>query len=287
MSSIPDSLTSRATAVTRSARADRWRARVPRYLATAVLVVFLVIGIRAVFLPGHSSRSALPAPAEADPAAEDFALEFARAYLSYDAADPGARGQSLAPFVPHGLDPDAGFASARGSQQVDWIQVASSQPALAGGRVITVAAGVTTQATPIYLAVTVSHDRRRGLTLGGYPSFVGAPYVDLDPAQPQRAAVDDPAIAEVIHRVVANYLAGAAQNLDADLLAGAAVTLPTVQLHLDSVDQLNWTADSRAVLATISATGPAGSTYTLTYELGIASRERPYVDFIEVVPTGN
>ena len=44
---------------------------------------------------------------------------------------------------------------------------------------------------------------------------------------------------------------------------------------------------SGAVLATLSATDLGGVTYILTYELGIAYRERPYVDFIEVVPTGS
>jgi hypothetical protein len=53
------------------------------------------------------------------------------------------------------------------------------------------------------------------------------------------------------------------------------------------VGQVAWVAGPRsgAVLATASAEGTEGDTYTLTYELGIAWRERPYVDFIEVVPT--
>ena len=39
------------------------------------------------------------------------------------------------------------------------------------------------------------------------------------------------------------------------------------------------------MLVTVTAADRRGNTYTLTYELGIAYRERPYVDFIEVVPT--
>ncbi len=42
---------------------------------------------------------------------------------------------------------------------------------------------------------------------------------------------------------------------------------------------------SGAVLATVTAADSRGATYTLTYELGLAYRERPYVDFIEVIPT--
>ncbi len=54
-----------------------------------------------------------------------------------------------------------------------------------------------------------------------------------------------------------------------------------------SLDQLAWVAGpgSGAVLATLTASDPGGATYTLAYELGIAYRERPYVDFIEVIPT--
>ena len=37
----------------------------------------------------------------------------------------------------------------------------------------------------------------------------------------------------------------------------------------------------------MTAADRSGATYTLTYELGIAYRERPYVDFIEVVPTAS
>ena len=39
------------------------------------------------------------------------------------------------------------------------------------------------------------------------------------------------------------------------------------------------------VLATVTAEDSSGASYTLTYELGIAYRERPYVEFIEVIPT--
>ena len=65
------------------------------------------------------------------------------------------------------------------------------------------------------------------------------------------------------------------------------MTLPTVALRARSLEQLAWAAGpgSGAVLATVTATDSRGATYTLAYELGIAYRERPYVDFIEVIPT--
>lgn len=271
-----------------SARRSRYAASAPRYLATVVLFVFLALGLRATFFPAQPSPVQPATRASAGAPSHDFALQFARAYLTYDAARPGARVQALAPFMPDGLDPAAGFFPATGSQRVTWVEVASDQRALAGGRVITVAAGVTTQQRPVYLAVTVLHERGQALALGGYPSFVGAPVIDTAISPPERVAVSDKAVVQVVDRVVHNYLAGAAPNLKADLTADAVVTLPTVVLAVQSVDEVVWAAEgsaSGAVLATVTAEDRAGAMYTLTYELGIAYRERPYVEFIEVIPT--
>jgi hypothetical protein len=89
--------------------------------------------------------------------------------------------------------------------------------------------------------------------------------------------------------VLRNYLERSAANLEADLAPGASVTLPTLALRLRDVRALEWIAGpgSGAVLATLTATDSHGAAYTLAYELGIAYRERPYVDFIEVVPTAS
>lgn len=268
------------------ARRARYAALAPRYLATVAIFIFVALGVRAMFFAPQPSPPP-PPRATADAPSEDFALQFARAYLSYDAARPGARARALAPFLPSALDSGAGFFAASGAQRVLWAQVASDQRALAGGRVITVAAGVSTQRAPVYLAVTVRHERGAPLALVGYPAFVGAPSVDTAAAPPPRSEVEDPAVRAVVERVIRNYLAGSAPNLAADLTAEATVTLPTVALRARSLDQLVWAAGpgSGAVLATVTATDPSGATYTLAYELGIAYRERPYVDFVEVIPT--
>ena len=270
-----------------SARHARWTAAAPRYLASAALVVFVALGLRAAFFPPAPPLSAPSSRSTADAPSEDFALQFARAYLTYDAASPGVRARALASFVPDGLDGGAGFFPASGRQRVLWTQVASDQRALAGGRVITVAAGVSTQRLPVYLAVTVRHDHGQPLSLVGYPSFVGAPAVDTAAGPAPRSAVEDSAVVEVVERVVRNYLAAAAPNLKADLTDDAVVTLPTVSLRVRSVDQVVWVDGpaSGAVLVTVTATDSRQADYTLTYELGIAYRERPYVDFIEVIPT--
>ena len=83
---------------------------------------------------------------------------------------PRASGPSP-PSSPARLDAGAGFTPASGSQRVLWAEVASDQPALAGGRVITVAAAVSSQRLPLYLAVSVRHDRGQPLALLGYPAL--------------------------------------------------------------------------------------------------------------------
>lgn len=271
----------------RSLRRARHSARLPRYLAVAVLFVFFVLGLRACFFPVKAEPDPPPPVASADAPSRAFALQLARAYLSYDAEHPGRRIRALAPYIGEQLLPDAGFSPASGDQSVEWVEVASDQRALAGGRVITVAASVSTQRLPLYLALTVRHEHERPLELVGYPALVGAPSIAPSAPPPLRDPVSDPALREVVDRVLRNYLAAAAADLAADLSPAAEVTLPTRRLRLLSLDQLLWLGapGSRAVLATLTAAEAGGGTYVLSYELGIAYRERPYVDFIEVIPT--
>ena len=94
-------------------------------------------------------------------------------------------------------------------------------------------------------------------------------------------------LATVIERVLRNYLAGSAANLKADLAPGAAVTLPTLALEVRSIQRSEWLGGpgSGAVLATVAAVDERGGAYTLPTNSASPTRERPYVDFIEVVPT--
>jgi hypothetical protein len=259
----------------------------PRYLATAVLLVFFALGVRSTFFPAAPASPPPPVRASADAPSEDLALQFTRAYLTYDAARPGVRARALAPFVGGGFGGNVGFFAASGTQRVLWAQVASDQRALAGGRVITVAAGVSTQSLPIYLAVTVGHRSGEGLMLMSYPSFVGSPVVESEALPPARTSVDDSAVSAVVERVVSNYLTGSAPNLKADLTPDAVVSMPTVSLTVQSMDEIVWVngPESEAVLATVTGVDERGATYALTYELGIVYRERPYVSFVEVIPT--
>jgi hypothetical protein len=77
--------------------------------------------------------------------------------------------------------------------------------------------------------------------------------------------------------------------LKADLTGDSVVTLPTIALRVQSVVGVVWVGapGSGAVLITVTAADTRGAIYTLAYELGMAYRERPYVDFIEVIPTAS
>ena len=267
-------------------RAAWLRAAAPRYLALGVLALLLVLGLRSLFFAPTAGTPARAATS-ADAPSRAFALQFARAYLTYDAERPAARSRALAPFLSDAVDADAGFYAAGGRQRVIWAEVASDQPALTGGRAITVAAAITTQPLPVYLTVTVAHERGGPLSLVGYPAFVGAPAISRDAPSISRSAVEDGELTAVVSRALRNYLAGSAQDLAADLAPGAAVTLPTLPLRVRSVGRIDWLgrSDARAVLASAEAIDARGATYTLAYELGIAIRDRPYIDFIEVIPT--
>jgi hypothetical protein len=256
-----------------SARYGRLRARLPRYAFLAFVCVMCAAGVRSILAP--PSRAPLPpdsGPA-VDYAEQSFAAAFARAYLSFDAARPQAREAALAPFVSSALEGGAGFTPpGAGSQQVRWTDVAQVQQPLAGGTIVTVAAKLSTQSEPVYLSVPVVRGRGGAIFLEGYPSFVGPPLTSTQSfTEPAREVVDDGEISTLVKRALANYLAGDAENLAADLAVAATVTLPSNHLRLTGVEQLEWVkgVGSGAVLATVSALDLHGGRYTLRYEVGI------------------
>lgn len=283
--SARDTAASRLDLVRRSARLERVRARAPRYLFVASLVILFIAGLRSIVSPPPST-SGPAAPAVVDNSAQEFAQRFARAYLTYDAARPELRERLLRPLVPSDLDTDAGVTPARGSQRVLWTEIATNQEAIAGGRVIVVAAGVSTQGEPLYLSVPVA---RTGGTIGltAYPSIVGPPISSRAPL-PERVEVEDREVLVVTRRAIANYLAGETQNLNADLAGGTVVSPPSPPLAMRSVDDVVWAAGdgSSAVLTTVTAADERRALWTLTYEIGVArERGRVVVTFIETVPT--
>lgn len=257
-----------------SARLGRARARAPRYAFLALVLVVCVAGVRSIFLP----PSPAPAPGRIGPptdyAEQNFALGFARAYLTYDAGRPEEREAALEPFVGSGLEAGAGFTPPdSGAQEVTWADVAQVQRPLSGGVAITVAAQLSDAREPVYLSVPVERGKGGAIFLSGYPAFVGAPLQSAGHTATRAGdPVEDSAVSELVRRALTNYLAGDAEDLSADLASAATVTLPGAALTLRGLEELDWVdgEGGGAVLATVSATDPRGGTYTLRYEVGVA-----------------
>ena len=262
-----------------------WRIRAarewPRWLLSALACAGLAASARFAIDPPRPQAPAVAAhiPAPPDLAAEGFAVRFTRGYLTWNAAEPQAHEDALAPFVGPGIDPDAGLQPpASGAQRVESAEVVQareveSEPAQPGRpeHVYTVAAQ-TDDAGLLYLTVSVVRTAEGSLALGGYPAFVGAPA--SGPAQTGAQAhlreVGEPALATVVDRAMRNYLAASASELAADLTASAHVSLPASALTLESVQRLDWASGAGAVLAVVAAADAHGAHYTLAYELDVA-----------------
>ncbi|MGH2905099.1 MAG: conjugal transfer protein [Solirubrobacteraceae bacterium] len=260
-----------------------WQIRVARewhrWLLSGAAVAGLVASARFAIDPPRPPvpRTAAQIPAAPDLAAEGFAVRFARVYLTWNAAEPQAREDALAPFVGPGIDPGAGLAPpANGAQRVESAEVVQEReltpadPAGSVEHVYTVAAQ-TDEAGLLYLTVAVVRTPDGSLALGGYPAFVGAPASGPAQAgtQTQRREVTEPALATVVGRALRNYLAASASELAADLTASAHVSLPEAALGLESVQRLDWAPGAGAVLAVVAAADARGAHYTLAYELDV------------------
>jgi hypothetical protein len=251
-----------------------WRIRLarelPRYLLQALAVAGLLASARFAIAPPRPVLARTPTSgfAASDRAAEGFAALFARSYLSWDSRDPEARRIALAAFVGSGMEPEAGLQPPEsGEQQVRWTQVVQARVLASGEQLYTVAAQ-TDRAGLLYLSVGVV--RKAGeLALAGYPAFVGAPAAIGAVVPAHLREVEEPALETVVTRALRNYLARAESELDADLAAGARVSLPAQMLGLQSLDSLDWSSSGRSVLATLRARDKHSAQYTLTYELGV------------------
>ena len=264
----------------------RVAARAPRFALYATLGVLSLAGLRAALAPAASKPATVSPTARADLAAEQFATQFARAYLTYRAANPDVHQSALAGYINASVGTDAGFtpsASQHANQSVLWASPLQDQQALAGGRLVTVIAQVSTQPDPVYLTVDVVRLSDGSLALGGYPSFVGPPQANTSYTPPARQDVTDPQLKAVAQRVATNYLAGNSQNLAADVTPGTRITLPTQTFNVTQVQSVQSTGPG-GVLITVVAQDSQGANYTLSYELGVTLRERWYATSIEVFP---
>ncbi len=275
------------------ARRPLWRIRLarglPRYVLYALALAGTLASARFALDP---PRAALPAallrrPVGEDLAAESFATLFARAYLTWEGQHPEARERALAPFVGSGIDAGGGLQPpASGEQRVQWTQVVQEREPQPGDHVYTVAADTDT-AGLLYLTVNVLRKSGGGLALAGYPAFVGPPA--SGPAQTaadgRLREVSEPALSTVVERALRNYLAGSPSELAADLAPGARVSLPGIELALQSLQSLQWAPGTGAVLALVQAQDQRGASYTLAYELDVLrSQGRWEVSAIQMDP---
>jgi hypothetical protein len=259
------------------ARRPLWRIRLARGLPRNVIYALALAGaLASARFALDPPRAELPAallrrPAGEDLAAEGFAALFARAYLTWEAGHPEARERALAPFVGQGMDAGAGLQPpANGEQRVLWTQVVQERELQAGDHVYTVAADTDT-AGLLYLTVNVARKPGGALALASYPGFVGPPA--SGPAQTDADGrlreVSEPALSTVVERALRNYLAGSPSELAADLAPGTRVSLPGIELALQSLQSLQWAAGAGAVLALVQAQDQRGASYTLAYELDV------------------
>jgi hypothetical protein len=253
-----------------------WQIRVarewPRYLLSALAVAGLAASARFAIDPPRPAtpRVSAPGPAPPDLAAESFAVQFARSYLTWSAAEPQAHEAALAAFLGSGVDPDVGLQlPSSGAQRVEWAEVVQARESEPDEHVYTVAAQ-TDDAGPQYLTVSVVRTAGGSLALGGYPAFVGAPASGPAQVQAHGDEVNEPVLATVVGRALRNYLAASASELAADLTADARVSLPTTALSLESVQRLDWAQGTGAVIAVVAAADARGAHYTLAYELDVA-----------------
>jgi hypothetical protein len=255
----------------RSMRRIRASAALTRWVVYATAIAGLAASARFAIAPPHPPAAPLPAIEHRDMAAEGFASQLARNYLTFDGDRPDAHRAQLASFVGDQVDPDLGLRAPPGRvQRVWWTQIVQSRTGADGSRVYTVAAQ-TDRASLLYLSVGVARGRDHALRLDGYPALVGAPLsaAAVMPPEGTQRGVADGALRAMCQRALRNYLARAGDNLNADLTADAAVALPGLSLSMHRLTDLQWAPDGVSVLASVEASDTDGVSYALRYELDV------------------
>lgn len=243
--------------------------RILRVLLCLTAAVGIAVTARNTIAPARPVVSVASRPDLPDAGAEAFAVLFARRYLTWNAGNPVAYEQGLAPFGA-ALPANAGVTlPSSGMQQVQWTQIVQARDDGSGGHVYTVAAQ-TDAVGLLYLTVPVRRAAGGRLALNGYPAFVGAPATAAF-TDPQGALADvaDVALEQIATRALRNYLAGADSNLAADLTSDARVSLPPLALTFGRMTRLSWARGGASVRAELVATDSRGTAYTLGYQLDV------------------
>lgn len=254
-----------------------WRIRLSRelsrYLLQGLALSGLLASVRFAIDPPRPTvaRVSTQSSASVDRGAEGFASLFARRYLTWNSRDPEAHRLALASYLSPSMETEAGLRPPEGGeQQVQWAEVVQSRAFGSNEHVYTVAAQTDSDGL-IYLSVSVVRMADGALALAGYPAFVGAPASVQAKLSEHLREIEDPALQTVVTRALRNYLAGSESELDADLSAGARVSLPESRFVLESVQDLEWSTPGRSVLAVVRASEERGAQYTFGYELDVVS----------------
>ncbi|WP_354697318.1 hypothetical protein [Paraconexibacter sp. AEG42_29] len=265
----------------------QWRAAYNRHLATAGLVLMLVLaGWRTLDPPARvvireRQGAGLDLPLSA------HAARFAEAFVSFSSEDPEARERALAAFDGgRGAAGEGYLPPQTGSRRVLASQVVQASVVPQGTR-FTIGLDTVPQGR-IYLAVTATRDASGALRIVGFPAVVGGPLTAGVLPDPGGRDVDARDVRDVVTRALRNYLAGRVQDLPADLTGEAVISVPTRPLRLERISELRWEQGvSDSVLATVVAAEPDGPQMSLTYELALTrTSERWFVAAIHTHPTG-
>ena len=147
-------MAARVSVSSRSMRRVRVSAGLTRWVLYATATAGLAASARFAIAPPHAPAAPAPVVERRDLAAEGFASQLARSYLTFDGDRPEAHRAQLAQSVGDQLDPDLGLRAPPGRvQRVRWTQIVQSRLGGDGSRVYTVAAQ-TDRAGLLYLAST-------------------------------------------------------------------------------------------------------------------------------------
>jgi hypothetical protein len=268
----------------RSLRRARLAGAAPRVALYGLCGVLCAAGLSSI-ARGHNTinERIVQGARSVDLAAGEFATEFTRAYLTYQSARPAARSEALSQVTNAALDSEAGV-SAQGTQTVSWAEPVEEQPQPWGALIVTVAAQTSAAPSPQYLAVPVIRAGNGALAIADDPAFVGPPVVDSGYSPPSQEPVTDSQLTAVVTRVVTNYLSDNPQDLQADLAPGSQVTLPTVAMTVQHVTNVTWGSGHGVIEVDLTARDQSGTTFSLTYFIGVVRRERWYATSISVNP---
>ena len=124
-------MAARVSVSSRSMRRLRVSAGLTRWVLYATATAGLAASARFAIAPPHAPAAPAPVVERRDLAAEGFASQLARSYLTFDGDRPDAHRAQLAPFVGDQLDPDLGLRAPPGRvQRVRW----TADRAVATGR---------------------------------------------------------------------------------------------------------------------------------------------------------